>query len=226
MLFYMNTPLTKVVMKLLPVYLLLAWVLSACGAAQESDLTNADVLFHDQFVAGQTGNWVLEGDAAGRASIVSEQLHLQVNTPATLQFATLAEPTFTDFVLEVDARLIAGDLQSSYGVLLRMQDSARFYRFEITGNGLYMVERRNGDGSWTRFVQDWAETTAVNQGFSVVNRLRVEAVGATMRFYVNGTLLHLVTDAQYAAGTIALDAGTFGQPGLEVAFDNVVVKRP
>ncbi|MEZ4645798.1 MAG: hypothetical protein R3E31_24265 [Chloroflexota bacterium] len=212
--------------RLLVSWLWLLLFLSACGSAAETNLEGSDTLFHDEFVAGQTGSWVLEGDVAGRTSIVGEQLHIQVDAPATMQFATLSEPTFTDFVLEVDARQLAGDLQSSYGVLLRMQDAAHFYRFDITGDGLYTVERRNGDGSWTRFVEDWTGTAAINQGLSVVNRLRVEANGPTMRFYVNDALLYQVTDGQYAGGTIALDAGTFGQAGLEVAFDNVVVQQP
>ena len=48
----------------------------------------------------------------------------------------------------------------------------------------------------------------------------------TISLYVNDQLVHQLTDTAYTSGTIALDAGTFVQPSAEVAFDNVVVRRP
>lgn len=187
---------------------------------------DANLLFQDQFVGGEMGPWVLEGDALGRSSVVNEQLLLDLSAANIMQFVTLPEPTFTDFVLEVDARPLAGDPANSYGVLFRMQDTARFYRFELTGNGAYIFERRNGDGTWTRFVDDWTPHPAILSGSNVVNRIRIEAVGPNLAVYVNDTLVQQVTDATYAAGQIALDAGTFGDPTMQVAFDNVVVREP
>lgn len=199
---------------------------AACGASPASTPLEMNLLYRDSFVPGETGPWMVEGDAQGRTAVLDERLIIQIDTPATMQFATLPEPIFDDFVLRVEGRLLTGSLQSSYGVLFRMQDTTRFYRFEVTPDGFYMVERRNADGSWTRFVPDWTVAPAIRQGIGVVNQLRIEAVGSTMRFYVNDTLVQQVTDAQYTAGTIALDAGTFGEAGLQVAFDNLLVKRP
>jgi len=143
-----------------------------------------------------------------------------------MQFAMLPSQTFQDFILEVEARQVSGDLSNSYGVLFRMQDPTQFYRFEITGDGKYMFERRNGDGSWTRFVRDWTASPAIEQGHNVTNRIRIEAVGPSLSVFVNDTLLQQVNDNAYAAGQIALDAGTFGFPEMQAAFDNVVVKQP
>ena len=205
---------------------IIGWV-AACSGGGSADIANdPDVLYQDNFAVGSTGPWEVEGDASGRTAVLDEQLTIEIDAPSTLQFVTLPEPIFSDFILSVDARQIAGDGQGSYGILFRMQDTTQFYRFEVTGSGLYVVERRNADGSWTRFVSDWAETPAINQGVGAVNQLRIEAVGTTMRFYVNDTLVQQVSDNLYLSGTIALDAGTFGQPGLQVAFDNLVVKRP
>lgn len=186
----------------------------------------ANVLFRDQFVPGEMGPWILEGDALGRASVVNDQLLLDLNAANIMQFATLPEPMFTDFVLEVDARPLKGDPANSYGVLFRMQDTARFYRFELTGSGAYIFERRNGDGTWTRFVDDWTAHPAIKPGPNAVNRIRIEAVGPLLTAYVNDTLVQQVTDATYAAGQIALDAGTFGDPTMQVTFDNVLVTEP
>jgi hypothetical protein len=199
--------------------------LAACGNDRVV-LEGPDVVYADTFAAGQTGDWLVEGDDAGRTAVLNEQLIITVQEPNLLQYATLNEPLFADFVLEVDATQLAGDLESSYGLLFRMQGPGQFYRFDITGNGLYVLERHNSDGTWTRFLDDWVESSAIKQGLTVTNRLKVVAQGPLLSFYVNDQLLQQVNDASYAAGQIALDAGTFGRGGLEVAFDNLVVRNP
>lgn len=185
-----------------------------------------DVLYHDDFVPDRMGEWQFEGDSAGQATIVNDQMVIELSAPHILQFTTLNNLTFADFALEVDARPVGGDLQNSYGVLFRMQDPQRFYRFEVTGSGLYMLERRNADGTWTRFLEDWATSPAINQGLNASNRLKVVAQGPLLSAYVNEVLVYQVNDDLYPAGAIALDAGTFNQPAIQVAFDNLVVRQP
>jgi hypothetical protein len=184
------------------------------------------VLFHEEFVAGQIGPWQMEGDALGRTSVINEQLVLDLNAPNIMQFASLPQPTFQDFVLEVEARPLSGGQSNSYGVLFRLQDPNQFYRFELTADGKYMLERRNADGTWTRFVKDWTAHEAIQPGTNVTNHIRVEAVGPAISVYVNDTLVQQVNDSSYASGQIALDAGTFGESIMQVAFDNVVVRLP
>jgi len=104
-----------------------------------------------------------------------------------------------------------------------VEDEQQFYRFDITGNGLFIVERHNGDGTWTRLVQEWTPASALNQGLNVTNRLRVLASGQSLTFYANDVLLTQVNDATYADGLIGLDAGTFGGSNLQVAFDNLTI---
>jgi hypothetical protein len=200
-------------------------LLAACGSNRVV-LEGPDVIFADAFVSGQTGEWLVEGDDAGRTAVLNEQLIISVKDPNLLQYTTLSEPLLADFVLEADVTQLAGDLESSYGLLFRMQSPEQFYRFDITGSGLYVMERHNSDGTWTRFLDDWVESGAIKQGLTVTNRLKVVAQGPLLSFYVNDQLLQQVNDASYAAGQIALDAGTFGRGGLEVAFDNVVVRKP
>jgi hypothetical protein len=204
---------------------LLGVLLTACSGIGEGAF-GADVLFHEEFVPGQMADWQLEGDTFGQTSIANEQMLIDLNESNIMQFATLPAPTFQDFVLELEARQVNGDLANSYGVLFRMQDPAQFYRFEITGNGRYMFERRNGDGTWTRFVRDWTESPAIAQGHNEVNHIRIEAIGPSLSVFVNDTLVQQVNDSGYGNGQIALDAGTFGSPEMQAAFDNVVVKTP
>ncbi|MEZ4540620.1 MAG: family 16 glycoside hydrolase [Chloroflexota bacterium] len=203
------------------------WLLVGCGgrpllpaSGEPSDQpTGSD--FTDAFVPGQTGDWLLERDDRGSSAIVNEELVITIVAPNTLQYASLQEKIFGDFALEVDVTQRSGPAESSYGILFRIQDDQQFYRFDITGNGLYMIERHESNGTWTRLVPDWVPTSALNQGLNGANRLKVLASGPTLTFYANDELLTQVTDATFNEGLIGLDAGTFGGGNLQVSFDNL-----
>ena len=205
--------------------LAIAAVLAACSGDSLPG-TDPDLLFSENFAPGAVGDWLIEGDAVGQTTLLNENLVIEIDEPNVMQFATLQTPGFSDFILEVDVRQLQGDTQSSFGILFRMQNPNQFYRFEITGNGMFMLERRNGDGTWTRFLEDWVDSQAIRQGYNEVNRLKVRAIGPNISIFANETLLFQASDSAYTSGTIALDAGTFTQPGLQVAFDNLEVREP
>lgn len=214
---------------LLSLCLLLAALLAACNASPFSPGSISlpeGVLFSDQFVPGETGRWRLEGDQNAWATLQDEQLVITVEAPETVQYATLDGESFSNFVLDVQGTILAGEPQNSYGVLFRMAGPNQFYRFEITGSGLFTVERQDGPGNWTRLTSGWVDSTAIAQGVGERNRLRISAVGDQLTFTVNDQLLLELTDATYLQGNIALDAGTFDRPGIQVAFDNLVIAQP
>ena len=195
-------------------------VTTACGPKQ---------VVSEDFSAAND-NWFVEADPIGQTAIANGQLFVVVNEPNTMQFATLRQPLLDDFDLEVDGTLLAGPANSSYGVLFRMQEGGAFYRFEITGKGQYIVEKRNRDSSWNRLngAQAWVPSNAIRQGLNVTNRIKVAANGQTLVFSVNGEVLERFEefDTIYKKGTIGLDAGSFTQGGVQVAFDNLTISQP
>lgn len=201
--------------------------LTACGArpllpTQDApDTIDSDLDYRDGFVPGNTGNWLLEQDELGSTAIVNEQLVITVASPNTIQFTTLEDMSFSDFALEVDVVQRTGPPESSFGTIFRIQDNQEFYRFDITGNGLFIIERHNGDGTWTRLIADWTPSPALNQGLNVTNRLKVLAVGSSLAFYANDVLLIQLNDTTLSGGQIGFDAGTFGGGNLQVTFDNL-----
>jgi len=205
---------------------LLLLTLAACDDGPTPVTTDESVLFYDEFAPGQTGEWLLEGDESARAAVADGRLLLEVDSPNTVQYTTLAERRFTNFDLQVDVTQLAGSPNSTYGVLFGLDgDGETFFRFEVTGNGLYVVERKMADGSWERFTDGWVASPALQQG-DTGNQLRILVAVPTFSFYANDTLLMQVVDARYQGGNVGLDAGTFGQPGLQVAFDNVIIREP
>jgi hypothetical protein len=213
--------------RLITFTVLLALVACRPQPSGEASLAgDGTVLYADDFSPETTGKWQLEGDDRGQAMLQEGQLIMEVNEPNTVQYVTLAEKSFSNFALEVDATLLSGSSDSTYGMLFRMTSPEQFYRFDVTGNGLFVVERYDEGGTWTRLSDDWQEASGLQTGAGSTNRLGVIAVAGTFSFYGNGELLLQVADGRYSGGSIALDAGTFGQPGLRVAFDNLVVRRP
>ncbi len=210
----------------LPLLILLAILFAACSAMEVPLPGGRKALFQDEFVQGYTGNWVLESDELGSSVIVPEQLLIELSAPNLVQYALLSEPTFSDFTLEVETRLVSGSPSSTYGVLFRMQSPEEFYRFEITADGMYLLERHDPQGARYRFMDDWRDAVAINQGIGATNRLKVVADGPDIAVFVNDTLLEEVTDGSYRAGNIALDTGTFDAAGTQVSFDNVLVFPP
>jgi hypothetical protein len=183
-------------------------------------------IFRDEFVPGHTGNWILEHDETGSTAIVPEQMLIEINVPNLVQYATLKEPLFSDFTLEVDGRMMSGSPVSSYGVLFRKQGPQQFYRFAITGDGMYTLERHDADGARLTFTGDWRDAASIKQGLGVTNHLKIVANGPAIALYVNDVLLDQFTDETYAEGSIALDAGTFNDGNLQVAFDNLILLPP
>lgn len=200
--------------------------LAACGALSSGSRGDSNVLFEERFEDAVAGSWHLEGDAQGLAEVAEGRLLITIRAPGTVQYATLEDEIFSDLILDVEATQVGGVAGGSYGVLLRMVAPQQFYRFEITSGGEYVVERHNGPGEWERLTDGWQTAPAIRRGLNETNQLRVAATGGTFSFYVNETLLTQVVDRRYETGAIALDAGTFNQSEVQVAFDNVVIQAP
>ncbi len=151
---------------------------------------------------------------------------IELNAPNLVQYATLEEPTFSNFSLEVEAALQDGSVASTYGVLFRMQGPEQFYRFAITGDGMYLLERHDSSGAIHRFTEDWRSAVAINKGRGSTNILKVVADGPRISVYVNDVMLEAISDDAYRSGKIALSAGTFDGAGTQVSFDNLAVYPP
>ncbi len=203
-------------------------VISSCelGSEIDSTLVPDNALFRDQFDPISSGEWHLESDELGGSVIENNQMIMRVNAPNTIQYSTLREPVFDDFKLQVDLTLLDGTEAVSYGVLFRMNDRNEFYRFDITGDGRFMVEKANADGSWIQYLDNWKTVDSFEIGKDAWNTLRIDAIGSEISYYVNNALVYSMTDDSLTEGNIGLDIGTFSQTSASAAFDNLIVQYP
>ena len=194
-------------------FLILLLALAACGRR------SAPPVWTESFDDAEA--WRLHSDAAAELEIRDGRLHILILQPGQVAWA-VAEHTYTDFNLRVEATQLSGPQDNEYGVLLRMDDDVRFYAFSISGDG-YVRASRYDEGRWEVLGPDWTAHEAVNQG-ETTNALTVEARGAQFTFMVNDEQVAQIEDDTFARGEIGLYAGAFDTPDVHIAFDNLRVE--
>jgi hypothetical protein len=61
---------------------------------------------------------------------------------------------------------------------------------------------------------------------NAINQLQADCNGDTLALWVNGVKLIDAKDTDFTTGDVGLIAGTFNQPGVDVTFDNFIVRKP
>lgn len=192
------------------VFLLLS-ITTLCVAAVEPPWTP---LFNGRDLAG----WKLIGPAGPASARVEDgvlRLHMRRNT-AEHTFVT-TEDEYGDFILELDFKA-DGDFHT--GVLLRCLPAASEARTRLFG---YQVKVDPTPRAWTGGIFDdfgsfihWMADLKDNPRGRAAFRLgewahlRVEAIGPSLRTWVNGVPTCNLVDSTYAKGPIALKIHSLG----------------
>lgn len=197
-------------------WLVLLVVLSACGGGG-SDKTDS-LPFTDDF--STPGGWHTTSDPEVEIAYQDGGLSIEVKVLDRVAWTTTGR-RYQDFAVDVDASQVGGPDDNSFGLIVRYQDERHFYRFEISSDGYYGIHARAGL-EWIPIV-NWSESPVINRGLAN-NHLRVECLGSSFSFYVNGQLLEQITDERYAEGDVGLVAVTlFNEAGTHILFKNFAV---
>ena len=185
--------------------------------------TATEVLFSDDF-SDEAGVWDTYTDEYGSAFYEDGWLHLTNNNPAEFATGSWAHQHFTDFILEVETKFVAGTDKNWHTVQCRYQDSSNYYWFGTSADGYYFI---------SKFVnRNWIDLASVtyssyiNPGVDAVNLIRIECIGSNLSLSVNGHLLWQGTDATFTGGDIVLVTNAYAGTFTEIAFDNIVVSEP
>ncbi len=152
----------------------------------------------------------------------NNKYYIEVTTSNLVAWG-LANRDVSDFRLEVDAAQEAGPNNNGYGILFRFQDRNNFYRFDVSGDGFFLLSKFH-DGEWVTLVP-WTASSAINVG-QASNRLVVEAVGNRIRVYANDSLLAEVEDDTFSHGNFGFFASTFSEPNLTISYDDIKLWTP
>ncbi len=136
----------------------------------------------------QAADWELYNDGIIAAQIAEGMLVVSVNALEDKGAWSGLNYTFEDFVLEVDARKLAGPDNNGIVVIFRLTNAANYNRFEISSDGYYRLSVvRNGV---PRIISDYNYAASILTG-EATNHITLRAQGDTFRFAVNGQPLAL-----------------------------------
>lgn len=199
--------------------------LTACQSALVTDLATApgEALFWDDF-SQPSGNWLVSRTEAGAYAFLDGAYLISVVPPAYQMWA-LSGHEYRDVQVEADATLRAGPPANLYGLVCRAVDEQHFYFFAISSDGYFAVGKVS-EGSTSLLGQEMmAYNAAILTGESL-NHLRFDCTGSALSGFINGQLVALTEDEDYTHGDAGLIAGTFDEGGVEIQFDDFVVRKP
>ncbi|MGQ9785948.1 MAG: FHA domain-containing protein [Anaerolineae bacterium] len=195
--------------------------LEATPAAVELVSSDFVLAYQDDFSDHSSG-W---DDAFDRYTVKqygNNKYYIEVMTSNLVAWG-LANRDVADFQLEVEATQESGPNNNGYGILFRFQDRENYYRFDISGEGYFLLSKFS-HGEWSTLIP-WTPSPVLNVG-QATNRLMVEALGTRIRVFANGAELGQVTDDSLSHGNFGVFANTFSEPGLVVSFDNIKLWVP
>jgi hypothetical protein len=180
------------------------------------------ILVYDDDFSDPSSGWDDAFDRYTTKQYGNNKYYVEITTSNLVAWG-LANRKVADFRIQVDAAPEEGPNNNGYGILFRFQDRDNFYRFDISGDGFFLLSKFH-NGEWVTLVP-WTATSAVNVGHNT-NRLAVEAVGSQIRVYANDDLLAEVEDDTLDEGNFGFFASTFSEPNLTVSFDDIILWMP
>ncbi len=178
------------------------------------------ILLEDNFSDPASG-WGSSAAADSETGYSEGEYRVAVNATEMVVWENTRGHHWDDVLVLVDARRTAGPLDNQYGLLVRYVDRANFYAFWVSSDGMYAVQKLSND-DWIDLVE-WSESSVIRQG-DLTNVLRVECKGSQMRFFVNDELLTTIHDDAFRSGDVGLAAASFGETGVVIHFDNLLVR--
>lgn len=167
--------------------------------------------------------WNTTSSDVGSVSVSRNRITIAVKAPETTLFSLRAEPLLGDFYAEIDAHTALCRGGDSYGLLFRANylDS---YRYTLDCNGTVHLELKKAYNR-PRMLTEPAFSGDAPPGSPGDVRLGVWAVGAEMRFFLNGRHQFTITDANFGSGAL----GVFVQSAesssaTTVTFSDLIVQ--
>jgi hypothetical protein len=201
----------------------------ACSFSQVSRLfgeypqNSGDLLFQDGFSDPSSG-WDRVQSQGGMTDYENDRYRIVVDA-ANADYWTNPGLSFMDVMVDVDAGKNAGPDDNDYGVLCRYQDTENFYFFIISSDGYYGIGIVESGEQRLLEPPQMYQSDAIIPG-NAANHLQAICHGSQLTMYVNGDLVAEASDSTFAEGDIGLIVGSFDEPGVDIWFDNLMVRNP
>jgi hypothetical protein len=194
------------------------------GQAAADQSAPGTEFFSDDFSDPPSG-WGIWSREGAKAEYSEGGLRISVSQPQ-YDFWSVAGKNYEDVRVEVDAVKINGPDNNDFGILCRYLDKDNFYMLLVTSDGYYGIAKRK-ESQYSMIGSDQLQYTdsAIHSG-KASNHLRADCIGPMLRLYANGQMLMEARDTDFANGDVGVLAGAYDTPGVDILFDNFVVKKP
>ena len=203
-------------------------LLSACQLGQQDEACKTDTaLIFDDFENGNACGWTIF-DNNGLTTEIGDGNLLITTSQSGMIAWTNVNRDFTNVIIDVEARQIAGPNNNGYGVICRYRDDENFYVFLVSGDGFYAIGKYESGVSQIQYLtpnNEWAYSDIVNQGVAL-NEIRAACVGNELTLSVNGIPVYTANDNSHTSGDIGIGASTLEPGTTQIRFDNFRVVEP
>jgi hypothetical protein len=219
----------KIRIKILLIITCLVLFSLACGLSKISQLfgeypTNqGDLLFQDGFSDPSSG-WDKVRTSEGMTDYEAGHYRIVVNSPNADYWANPGLD-FIDVVIDVDAGKNEGPDDNDFGILCRYQDTENFYFLIISSDGYYGIGKVQGGEQELLDPPQMYYSEAIITGAGP-NHIQAVCNGSRIAMAINGVLIAEAMDSTFHEGDVGLIVGSFDVPGVDIWFDNLMVKVP
>jgi hypothetical protein len=199
---------------------------SSSPAAPVSDETDADehLLASDEF-RDSTSGWpnALVFDNYYIGYHEPEYYHVEVHAAGDKALAMMPGQRFEDATVETlvfpDAANTTAEGDFRYGLVVRREGS-RYYAFTISPRSQRWYVLKSTPNS-LEVLDEGDSSTILEEGMS--DKLRVDAEGPNLRFYINEELVSEVSDGDYPEGATGFYVETLDSPRAHIHFDAIQI---
>lgn len=181
--------------------------------------TSLNLEYSDDFSGG---GWP-EGGSEDRYSYgyVRGAYRMTVRQPF-IEIWSIRQQNYADLRLEIDVPIGSAPIDGYYGFLCRWTDNRNHYRFTTNGRGNFKITRIS-QGEATDLVSVDDPSLATQAGNF---RFSAECNHTQFVLTVNGVSIMSASDETLSTGYYGLLAGTRGERGVDVVFDNFSLYAP
>jgi hypothetical protein len=199
-----------------------AWSSIIPSQAQPTSPPGA-ILYLDHFSNPSSG-WDTWQDEGSSVAYQDGSLRFGIHQP-NLDIWSRPGLKYGDVILEVDAARLTGPDDNDFGLICRFVDQENFYAFLISSDG-YAGIVRVLDGVYKVISSTNMEYNALIQGGNAANRIGAGCIQSNLTLYINNEKALTAQDFSHPYGEVGLMAGAVSQTGVEIVFDNFIVKNP
>jgi len=205
------------------VFLLL---LPAGCASVATVLPGSDVFFQDDFSNPASG-WDRTAGTDGETDYADGTYRLFSALPDYYLWANPGRLFERDVRIEADAIKMGGPNDGVFGLICRYHDAGNFDVCMISADGQAGIARVQSGRDLVMLSGESLEPSSRIQTGLATNHLQADCLGSTFAFFVNGEQVAAASDTAIGeGGDVGFWLGNFEMPGVDVHFDNLVVRRP